>query len=115
MDQETFDQIKSDILRKHYEDRVHYGCQPGDVANDIKNGIRMVQDILDQVSLTGSKKDVLSEASRKLFELYNEYSRKAEVQSDKIDKFGFTCAVLQRCAKDFEELSLKVADNGSKK
>ena len=102
MDKEEFDQIKSDVLKKHYDDRMHYSMQPGNISGDIKNGIRMVLDVLDYISLEGSKKEVLEEASRKLYNKYSEFCSLPAVQSDKIDKHGFTCAVLKRCAEDFE-------------
>ncbi len=102
MTPEEFKKIRDDVLHKHYGDYVHYSTQPGNVASDIKSGIHMVKDALEPLSLDGSPHDICSEASRLLYALYQEFGSRPDVQSDKTDKHGFTCAVLKRCAEDFQ-------------
>jgi len=96
-----FNEIKSEILRRHYEDKLHYSEQGGDVDWDIKKGIQRVQDALDTIDLTGNETEVLMHAADLLSTEYKNFASLPEVLSDKVDKYGFTCAVLKNCAERF--------------
>ena len=103
---ELFDKIKSEILKRHYEDEMNYSSQAGDIDWDIKRGIQNVQDVLSRVELKGSEVEVLMRAADSLGTAYKEFSSLPEVQSDKVDKYGFTCAVLKNCFEKFHERAL---------
>lgn len=105
MNQDYFSKIKSAVLKKHYEDKIHYSSQPGSVASDIKEGIHMVIQALESVDLDGYDHVVFQRASEILKAKYKDFSNRPEVISDKIDKYGFTCSVLRNCSERFSKLA----------
>ncbi len=113
MQVEKFLQIKSEILRRHYEDKLNYAEQAGNVDGDIKRGIHRVQDILDQINLAEDEVYVLMQAADLLEIEYKTFASLPEVKSDKVDKYGFTCAVLKNCAEQFYNRAQNAKNNQS--
>ena len=106
MEAALFNEIKSEILRRHYEDKLHYSEQGGNVDWDIKRGIQRVQGVLDTIDLAGNETEVLMHAADLLSAEYKNFASLPEVLSDKVDKYGFTCAVLKNCAERFHEKAI---------
>jgi len=83
-----FNDIKSEILQRHYQDKLNYSEQGGNVAWDIKKGIQHVQDVLDTIDLAGNEAEVLMHAADLLSAEYKSFASLPEVLSDKVDKYG---------------------------